>query len=206
MKVINKQTIRSIEEYANWAIDHIRYLKERAYKKYIKLAKDDNLPTDFDQWDLADKYGHTVAHVAAKHGNLPTDFNQWNLKNNHNWTVRDIKNMRDRSFTSEQQIVETDYIKRVERRVYNKYLRLIQVDKLPADFTQWDLADKHGWTIAHEAARHGYLPNDFNQWRLATNTGWSAAHEVAARNQSFNPEHRDLTDDHGWTVEFVASL
>ena len=42
---------------------------------------------------------------------------------------------------------------------------------LPKDFNQWELADKDGWTVAHEVAAHGYLPNDFQLWDLTDKEG-----------------------------------
>ena len=38
--------------------------------------------------------------------------------------------------------------------------------QLPTDFDQWQIADKEGWTIAHEAAYFDHLPLDFDQWDL----------------------------------------
>jgi hypothetical protein len=38
---------------------------------------------------------------------------------------------------------------------------------LAADFAQWELSTKSGWTVAHEAAKQGILPADFAQWELA---------------------------------------
>jgi hypothetical protein len=37
----------------------------------FKAAEEGTLPLEFDQWDLKNKYGETVADVAAKYGNLP---------------------------------------------------------------------------------------------------------------------------------------
>ena len=48
------------------------------------------LPEDFDQWDLADKNGDTVAHLAAGLGLLPENFDQWGLVNMDGVTVRDV--------------------------------------------------------------------------------------------------------------------
>jgi hypothetical protein len=48
------------------------------------------LPESFDQWDLADKNGSTVAHLAAELGLLPENFDQWDLADNDGETVRDV--------------------------------------------------------------------------------------------------------------------
>jgi hypothetical protein len=47
------------------------------------------------------------------------------------------------------------------------------------DFDQWDLANEAGWTIAHTAAKFGYLPADFSQWSMADNKGFTVAHHAA---------------------------
>jgi hypothetical protein len=50
---------------------------------------------------------------------------------------------------------------------------------LPADFDQWDIASKDGYTVAHVAAQGGYLPEGFDQWGMADSTGWAVAHTAA---------------------------
>jgi hypothetical protein len=47
------------------------------YAKYAGQAQSGTLAADFDQWDLANGAGWTVAHEAAQWGNLPADFDQW---------------------------------------------------------------------------------------------------------------------------------
>ena len=47
------------------------------YIEAFELATKGTLPADFNQWDLADKYSRTVAHIAATYGTLPADFDQW---------------------------------------------------------------------------------------------------------------------------------
>jgi hypothetical protein len=47
--------------------------------------------------------------------------------------------------------------------------------RLPESFTQWDLADNQGLTVAHEAALLGLLPKDFDRWELATHSGVTVA-------------------------------
>ncbi len=48
-----------------------------------------HLPKDFDQWGIATPSGFTVAHTAAVHGHLPEDFDQWEMTDNEGATVRD---------------------------------------------------------------------------------------------------------------------
>ena len=44
---------------------------------------------------------------------------------------------------------------------------------LPPDFDQWDIANNHGWTVAHEAAAAQHLPPDFDRWELANEDGYT---------------------------------
>jgi hypothetical protein len=48
------------------------------------------LPTDFNQWGLADKDGWTVAHDAARYGDLPEGFSQWDLVDGSGVRVSDL--------------------------------------------------------------------------------------------------------------------
>ncbi len=56
----------------------------------FKMAGDNTLPRDFDQWSLADETGWTLAHTAAACSHLPEDFNQWNLANKTGWSVAHV--------------------------------------------------------------------------------------------------------------------
>jgi hypothetical protein len=59
---------------------------ERWSSFHVK-AMSGNLPDGFDQWELANSKGRTVAHVAACYGHLPADFNRWELADKRGWTV-----------------------------------------------------------------------------------------------------------------------
>ena len=78
--------------------------------------------------------------------------------------------------------------------------------RLPPTFTQWDFASQDGWTVAHLAARAGHLPADFAQWELKDNDGWTVAHVAAGSgylHQDFDRWH--LADNKGWTVAHEAA-
>jgi hypothetical protein len=78
---------------------------------------------------------------------------------------------------------------------------------LPEDFDQWTLANKDGWTVAHEAACYHRLPANFNQWGLATKEGWTVAHTVAGG--EYLPEdfsQWELADVEGWSVAHEAAV
>ena len=51
------------------------------------LARHGNLPKGFNQWELKSRRGKTVAHFAATYKHLPDDFNQWHLIDSNNRTV-----------------------------------------------------------------------------------------------------------------------
>jgi hypothetical protein len=58
---------------------------------------DDPFPSDFDQWDMVNNDGWSVAHFAAAHGKLPKDFDQWNLIHPGGKTVRNIADEYERN-------------------------------------------------------------------------------------------------------------
>ena len=47
----------------------------------------------------------------------------------------------------------------------------------------WELSYKHGWSAAHEAARHGNLPKGFYKWYIRDNYSTSVAHTFAIFNK-----------------------
>ena len=58
---------------------------------------------------------------------------------------------------------------------------LARKGELPEGFTDWHLADKNGWTVAHVAAWHGHLPHGFTGLHMADNNGRTVAHVAAQR-------------------------
>jgi hypothetical protein len=90
---------------------------------------------------------------------------------------------------------------------YDEYERLAETGAFPADFDQWGLADKNGWTLAHDAAAYGQLPVlgpvGFSMWDMSNNAGWTVAHVVVSAQEVLLPEDFDqwgLTDENGKTV------
>jgi hypothetical protein len=77
---------------------------------------------------------------------------------------------------------------------------------LPPGFDRmWGLANERGWTVAHEAAKHGHLPKGLDRWGLADEYGRTVAHVAAAHGHL--PEGFklwNLTDNGGQTVEEIA--
>jgi len=66
-----------------------------------------------------------------------------------------------------------------QRWTFAAAMEAAQLGHLPADFDQWDLANRSGRTVAHSAAFCGHLPADFDQWDLADNNGVTVAHTAA---------------------------
>jgi hypothetical protein len=69
-------------------------------------------------------------------------------------------------------------------QTYSQLLRTLTTQNDLSDFRQWDVADRHGWTIAHAMANRSRLPSNFNSlglWGLADDTGWTVAHTAADR-------------------------
>jgi hypothetical protein len=44
-----------------------------------EAAHYNNLPPNFNQWDLVDKNGQTVAQIAYDYNHLPPNFDRWDL-------------------------------------------------------------------------------------------------------------------------------
>ena len=88
-----------------------------------------------------------------------------------------------------------------ELEIYNKDGWIIYPDTIPDNFNFWDVKDKYGWSVAHEAAYKGFLPDDFDQWEIKNFNGWSVAHVAASNNhlpKNFN--QWTISDKYGWSV------
>ena len=112
---------------------------ERDFDYYLDLIEKNQLPDDFDQWLMMDKDGTALAHVAASYSILPSD---WTDKT-EDWL---IKNHRGIGETIAFYAISNDI--------------------LPVNWTDktedW-LEDFDGYrTLAHIAAKKGYLPPDWN--------------------------------------------
>jgi hypothetical protein len=84
---------------------------------------------------------------------------------------------------------------------YDKYRVQAINQTLPVDFSQWDIANNDGWTVAHWAAWIGDLPDNFTQWDLADKDGWTVAHEaVSYRYIPFDFSQWGLIDNNGLSV------
>lgn len=89
-------------------------------------ARNGRLPEDFDQWDIRDRYGRTVAHEAALAGTLPAFFDQWEMVGPtpvYGWCSV------------------------AHAAAWSGHL--------PEKFDRWELATEDGWTVAHVVAVKG---------------------------------------------------
>lgn len=57
----------------------------------VWFARNGRLPPGFTRWDMADKWGLTVAHAAASYGNLPPGFDRWGLADKTGRTVAQVR-------------------------------------------------------------------------------------------------------------------
>ena len=87
-----------------------------------------------------------------------------------------------------------------------EHIEMARDVRLPEGFNLWWLADRDGWTVAHEAVRFGHLPSGFDQWERADFKGWTVAHEAARGGHLPNGLNLfDLADNDGVTVGDVFS-
>ena len=111
-------------------------------------------------------------------------------------TINELFNM------SRKGIIHKKYNK---LEIFNKDGWIIYPNTIPDNFTYWDIKDKHGWSVAHEAANKGFLPDDFDQWNIANFNGWSVAHVAVGYQLPKDFKQWDIADNQGWTVAHEAA-
>lgn len=80
-------------------------------------------------------------------------------------------------------------------------------DKLPDEFSHWNLRDSLGDTPAHLVLQHRSLPDDFNQWIMSNNFGWSVGHAAAEYGRVPNGfEYWATVDAKGVSVARIAAI
>jgi hypothetical protein len=88
-----------VKKYANYYVyepGRFEFLYEpvQGYAEIAEMAMDGTLPPGFDDWELADDSGWTVAHAAALHGALPPGFDKWDLVDKNGVSVREVHEKR----------------------------------------------------------------------------------------------------------------
>ncbi|MDR1857721.1 MAG: hypothetical protein LBR22_11335 [Desulfovibrio sp.] len=165
------------------------------------------LPEGFADWTLKDVQGSTVAHFAAMRGWLPEDFGGWHLLDDDGTTVAetwlylrplpegfrawwDVKPPCGVPLPLQAAMLGRlpegfdDWDVKVEKGLKKSdppaplAFHCARHGCLPKWFDRWDIALEDGWTVAHEAARHGTLPERVGDEVLEM-TGGKDGHSVA---------------------------
>jgi hypothetical protein len=177
----------------------------RIYREWYEVDIQ-NISEDFNQWNLKDPDGSSIAHKVAAIGNLPANFpaHLWKLMDGDGQDGQSVAHVavwRKKplpSFPDEIWALK-------DRRGRPVAHVAAERGNLTAHFSQWGLTDRNGNTTAHIAARNGTLPAWYAQWELADRYGWTVAHEAALYGnlpEEFTQWH--LEDARGRTVAQIA--
>ena len=79
--------------FAHWESSII--IDKRSLSVAALAAVLDRLPPFFNQWELSDETGWTVAHVYATYRDMPIGFLGWEMKNKKGVSVRDVQEYRN---------------------------------------------------------------------------------------------------------------
>ena len=175
----------------------------------LEMIEHNTLPEDFDQWDICDENGWSVAHIyTATYGQLPEGFNQWDLTTSvDDITVAHVAIIKGTLPNDFDQWELTDNKGWTVAHIAARF------GKLPSNFSRWNLvATINNITVAHTAAVYNTLPFDFDQWALVDDIGWTVAHQAANSQhlpKGFHLTHPDIwkmKDCVGMSVEELAAL
>lgn len=114
-----------------------------------KLAREGRLDQDFDQWDLKNPDGWSVAHEAARTGHLPPGFTRWEIRDTDGWTVAHEATMHG--------TLPPDF-NRWDLADFDGYTvahTAAEHGHLPPDFPHMDWADVDGLTVGEVLSRRG---------------------------------------------------
>lgn len=153
--------------FAKVALDRTPDSKNRV-QRLFKAAEAGILPPDFQDWDVRDPFGRTVAHQTALYGKLPAGFDQWLLVDDDGNSVA-----HEAARTGQLPADFQDWTHANDDGFAVAHMAAIH-GHLPADFDQWDLLDtffpmeEGGKTVAQYAAEAGHLPAGFDRWDLVS--------------------------------------
>ena len=120
---------------------------------YHELAREGRLAQDFDQWDLKNPDGWSVAHEAARTGHLPPGFTRWEIRDTDGWTVAHEAAMHG---TLAPDFTRWDL---ADFDGYTVAHTAAEHGHLPPDFSHMDWADSDGLTVGEVyAKRMNLLP------------------------------------------------
>jgi len=114
---------------------------------YHELAREGRLAQDFDQWDLKNPDGWSVAHEAARTGHLPPGFTRWEIRDTDGWTVAHEAAMHG--------ALPPDFNK-WDLKDFDGYTvahTAAEHGHLPSDFPHMDWADVDGLTVGEVYAK-----------------------------------------------------
>ena len=114
---------------------------------YHELAREGRLAQDFDQWDLKNPDGWSVAHEAARTGHLPPGFTRWEIRDTDGWTVAHEAAMHG--------ALSPDF-NRWDLKDFDGYSvahTAAEHGHLPPDFPHMDWADSDGLTVGEVYAK-----------------------------------------------------
>jgi hypothetical protein len=146
---------------------------------------------DFGALVMQPETGRTVAHVAATYDALPDGFNQWELTDKNGVTVAQEAEQAVRNWRNTEP--RTWLAASPERMGWGSEHIGAVMGTLPADFGGWHHTDWYGQSVAEAAAIEGTLPDDFDQWHIAASKPYDAetvAHS-AIRSEYTSPALRD---------------
>ena len=114
---------------------------------YHELALEGRLDQNFDQWDLKNPDGWSVAHEAARTGNLPPGFTRWEIRDTDGWTVAHEAAMLGALPPDFNKWDLTDF------DGYTVAHTAAEHGHLPPDFPHMEWADVDGLTVGEVHAR-----------------------------------------------------
>lgn len=181
--------------------DEFLSLHEDSWEILCEILQEEYLPANFNNWDLADDHGVTIAHIAAANDKLPDDFDEWGLEDDNGWTVA------HEAAAYGNLPPEFDEWNLADDDDWSVAHEAASHGFLPISFNNWEIKDNNGWSVAHAAASRGYLPEEFNKWHISDNNGWTVLQEINEYNrQAKQNNFIDDTNCRNEHDEFQSSL
>ena len=158
-------------------------INKRDFLYMMATLKLITLESEFDEWDLVIAPSNTtVAHICAEYLKFPKDFKYWNLKNDKGITVAHISLVHGNlpaGETVESLISNLNKETKSEKEL-NEIFERAADGTLDSDFTDWDLRNDKGDTVAHVYVQDFYLEEDefpnFDSWDLKNAQDLTVAH------------------------------
>lgn len=147
------------------------------YEEAAWMIKHNNLPEDFDQWEMANATGWTIAHeVAYFYGasKFPAGFQYWGLKTDWGKTVAGV--------AIENGGLPDDF---TQWELMDCLATVAEIsaslNKLPKTFEQWDLKCQDGATVFERAVSKGMRLENFAHWNMVLNEDGETCKDIYER-------------------------